>query len=223
MPEPDDKKKTDDKDKPFSRDEIQKSMQYILGEVKKVADSVAAINVVRDKKGDDKSDPDDKKGPAKDKDLEDMDRSEFADHLITKMAEVIKPLQTGVEEALRGVKSTTAKGEIERLETEHPEFWKFSEEMKELQKDYPNASVDDLFTLAKGRNPDKVQEIKAKAKEDTEKKAKDDKKKEPEFSGFMPTSGKSVDDDTMSATDAAAKAFDESGVPEALVASSDGP
>lgn len=215
----------EDKDKgkrKYTDEQLAEAIRYVVQEVKKVSERVERMEAEPPTKPIESKSKDDDKSESN-KSLEEMSRNEFADFIISKVTEGLKPLQEGVQNALRTSKAVGAQAEIERITKDDPDFWKFTDEMKDIQKKYPNASVDELYALARHQNPEKVKELEASKKEEEEEKEKGKEKEEPAFGGFMPTSGKVSEDDSMSAHDAASKAFEELNLDGALASAGSAP
>lgn len=214
----DKKDKADDKQP--SQDDVIQALKWAVGSIRGMQNKVEEL----ERRSASSEPPEDKykdapkdKPSTKPKDLETLDRSEYADYILERVTEALTPLKEAVETALKESKTVGARVEIEDLAREDPDFWQFEQEMRTLGKEHPSLSVDELYALAKHSNPQKVQqlsELKQKEKEEADKKKAEEEA--PRFLGFMPTSGEVKESDKMTGKESAEKAFEDLNVGSAL-------
>lgn len=160
--------------------DIQKGFTSALADVQ--AQQNAAIKAAADAKPVVDDDPDDK-----DFDIDRASRGDFADwmsrRLVREVNKVLKPLSEQIEKTSDDNSRSQLVREIDTVRAAHSDFNDWKPEMGVLHKQNPALSVQDLYDLAKVRNPDKVAEFEKTAKEE---KDKIEQKTDP-FGGLMPT------------------------------------
>jgi hypothetical protein len=149
-----------------------------------------------------------------------MSREELVDHILGAVkTTAIDPLIRETREERTRRDSEEVRGEIKKIAEAHPDFWEYEAEMRSLAQTHPTLGVDELYALAQQKNPDKTAQIKAAAdKKAAEEKEVAEKDKKPEFTGLLPTSGKVAESTNMKKEDAVEKAWQETGVANALAA-----
>ncbi len=154
-------------------------------------------------------------------DLEGLDRAGLVGHISKNTENAIKRALKPLVEQLQ---TTSDAGEADRIRLDfrqaagnHPDFLEWREEMGEIIKKHPELSAEDVFTLARSKDPEKAKEIEAKA---TKGKEEEENKVKKTFGGLTPTSGSSTTKDTnKSPEEAANSAWEEtmSAVPAELI------
>ena len=162
-------------------------------------------------------------------DLEGMTRAEFGDAIANKIMKSVNKVVKEVSKSQEADRLANARKELaadlKKTQKEHPDFLEFKEEIATLAQTYPDLTPEDLYLLARHRNPDKVKELEAKAteakkKEDEEKKKGDQRR----FGGLTPTSGVGATEKSgrMERADAVEAAWEEAfdGIPTSLIGDS---
>jgi len=120
----------------------------------------------------------------------------------------VTPLSKDIDKVDKGTRLKDLQRQIEKLESRHPDFMDWREDIAEIAKNNPNISPQDAYDLARLRNPDRAKELDEKYKpadvKEAEKKAAEAKKKSP-FGGLLPTSGKRAEAKTNLDEDKAAE------------------
>lgn len=146
----------------------------------------------------------------KDLDLEQMNRKQFAETLLSRAAEMftveMKKQLGSVDEKIGTLaerfESKNASEQITRVASDNPDFWEWSAEIKAVLKDTPNLSVQRAYALVKSENPEKATKLKLKFNPE--------KKTNKSFIGLTPTSSKGgAGTGKKSFTEASAAAFDK--------------
>jgi len=145
-------------------------------------------------------------------DLEVLSRKDFMDVILKKMEKVLEDKLDGVTKEVSTVKaereSDLVRNQIKQAEKDHPDFWEWREEMKELVQRNPSLTAEDAYILARASNAKKAKEIDAKyTKEDKREGEEKEKKGTPSFGGLTPTSGSTTDNDNLTKEDAAETAW----------------
>jgi hypothetical protein len=219
-----DKKKPDDKkkDEPeYTMKDVVQAIQILAKQVKGIEGDVTGIKSGTVKiKGAEPKPKSEKKETVKKADLEELSREELVDYILnTVKTAAIDPLVEEQKQDRQKRDSEEVRGEIKKIAEQHPDFWEYEAEMRDLAQKHPTLSVDELYSMAQKKNPDKAAQIKEAAdKKAAEKKEKEDEIQEPEFTGLLPTSGKATESTNMKKEDAAEKAWEKSGVDQALAA-----
>lgn len=153
--------------------------------------------------------------PKFDGDIEDASREEFAEHIFKvidhKLGMIVEKISGNVQNLDEKVDMDRIKREIEIAKSKYGEedFTAFNAEMKEILSKHPDMAIDDIYHLARSRNPDKVKELEAKKEE----KAKEEKPAQnQQFGGLFPTSTVTANPENsgkMSPAEAADKAWQE--------------
>ncbi len=154
-------------------------------------------------------------------DLESLDRAGLVGHINKNTENAIK---RALKPLVQQLQTTSDAGEADRIRTDFrqaaarfPDFLDWREEMGEIIKKHPELPAEDVYALARSKDPEKVKDIDEKTSKG--KKEEDDKVKKA-FGGLTPTSGSSITKDTnKSPEDAANSAWDEtmSAVPAELI------
>ena len=143
-----------------------------------------------------------------DVDLEQLDRKQFAQLMISTTANALKAemnnLLGGVDDRISGLaerfESKNAEEQIGKVSGNNPDFWEWSGEIKTLLKENPTLSVSRAYNLAKTENPEKATKLsKQYNKSET---------KDQSFFGLTPTSTRTRGTGKMTQKEAAEKAFE---------------
>lgn len=143
--------------------------------------------------------------------LEAMSREEYATYLVERIAEeVINPIRDRIDRSeIQDAKSRVETQAAEAAQA-HPDFMEWRDEMREIFKQFPQLDVEDVYSLARSRNPRKAGEIDARLKEEEERKAeKENAGNKDVFGGLLPTRIASSPRSDMKVEDAAAAAWDD--------------
>ncbi len=158
-------------------------------------------------------------GPPKfDGDIEEASRGDFMEHIFSTIEYNMKKVLGGVEKKVESQKEdfdvSDLKRQIEIAKSKHDDFTEFNDEMRAILGEHPDMKVDDIYHLARSRNPDKVKKL-ADAAAEAKKKKEDEEGKSAaddgtNFGGMFPTSGRApTKNGRMSAEDAANAAWDQ--------------
>ncbi|KKK92005.1 hypothetical protein LCGC14_2707270, partial [marine sediment metagenome] len=122
------------------------------------------------------------------------------------------------------VETDRVKREFAKAKEDFPDFMEWKDEMRDIITAHPELSAENIYLLARAKNPEKVKEIDKKAKEEKGEKEEIDEsgklKGMRAFGGLTPTSGASVENDgKKQPKEAALSAWDQamSNVPDSLV------
>ncbi len=120
-----------------------------------------------------------------------------------KLAKIQEGIAGKVEDLAMRFESKNAGEAVEKVASNHPDFWEWSNEMKALLAENPSLSVNRAYTIVKAENPDKVEKLKSKYEKKTE--------KPRDFFSLLPTSGRGRADGSgkMTQEQAAEDAFDK--------------
>lgn len=200
---------------------IEKMPESIQAGFTKALSDVAAAQAAAAKAATSTND-DDPGDDEDDVDLEKMSRAELMKYMssaiIKDVNKALKPVAQRLDEITSTTERSAVAAQVDKARAKYEDFDEWKAEINQLHKENPGLNVDRLYTLARAENPDKVAELTAKAKEQSEKSGGD---KKP-FLGLTPTSTNSADDNDddgrMSPQDAATAAFDEAfkDIPEEL-------
>lgn len=180
---------------------------------------------VGNKKAQTTSDDDEEDDFDEDVDFDELDNKQLADTLTQNILKQIdKKLKGFSEDVNKKVSSTSEEVSKEKLRREvadarekFKDFDEFKDDIGKLVKQYPNLAVEDLYLLAKQKNPDKVKELEEKR---VEEKQKEEKETKSRFGGLTPTSSReTTSKGTMEKGEAAEAAWDEvmSDIPADLI------
>jgi len=154
--------------------------------------------------------------PPSERDLEGMSRTDFLAHIMKGVGKVVKesigPVSQRIEDRSEKELEDTVNKAVKAAESDHKDFWEWKKEMgTELVKN-PYLMPEDAYHLARLHNTEKATEMDKKfpSDEDTKKAREDeDKEKRPGFGGLTPTSGQTVESDTMKFPEASEQAWQE--------------
>lgn len=217
---------TDDKGKgDISAESLKGLNEAIAGLPEGIQDSVSkgvqaamakAAKEVADRKAlEDQDDDDDDDDTAGDDDLEKMDRGQFANFIVGRLKKEVgkdfKELTRSNQETRLDAAKDKLQRQLAKLKDDHPDFLEYKDDIARIAETHPDLSPEDLYTLAKAKNPAKREELEKKSAEEKKKKeAEEHKEQRARFAGFTPTSGSSGDKTgKMSQKDAAGSAWDE--------------
>ena len=147
--------------------------------------------------------------------LESLSRNELVGHLDKRVEKAItkalKPLISHIKTSSNNLESDQIKRDFQNAANTYPDFMEWKEEMGGIISKHPELSAEDVYTLARSKNPEKVKEIDDKAAKLTnEKKDEETGKVRKAFGGLTPTSGQFGTKETNKAPqDASNAAWDE--------------
>lgn len=160
-----------------------------------------------------------------DADLEGMSRKEFAQHLTTlfgkKLDKALGNLGKTVESVDERARKSEIEREIERTAGKHNDFYEWADEMRTIHKQNPTMSVEDAYTLARAKNPQKAARLDAALTKPT---GKDPKKPEagkekgkepgkakdaPSYGGMAPGGSTTAPSSNMTFSSAAEDAWEK--------------
>lgn len=209
MPDP----KLDDKKpevKEVSNEQLVAAVKYLGEQVLAQNETIKGLQTAAEKKAAAPPPPPPAEDPAGQDaplDLETMDRSQFAAHIVkTVQKDVVAPLQATLTQSGKRIEVSEAKQQLETALEKHGDFMEFREGIATVVKENPNLSLDQAYVLAKNAAPEKVKELDdAAAVEAAEKKKVADADKpqirqfsnELPFGGLTPTSGVVTTDENM--------------------------
>lgn len=162
-------------------------------------------------------------------DLDQLSRKDFASFLVKTIStglgkqidEALKPVLDQVQDVKKTTVTSDIKQQYKELKSEHRDVDQWGAEIKAMAERHPNATLKELYTLAKNSDPMKAKEIDEKLKEEDEKSASnnqqgDDGKRR--YGGMTPQSnGSPMDFLTNLDKDAAAEAaWAESGLDDVV-------
>ena len=190
-----------------------KAIQTMGAQLKEANARVVAAESGRGKSKDKDGDKGGKKEPTpkvEDMDLERMSRKDFMGTIVKEVSEkVMRPLLERITENETTSQRDKVAGELKAVSEKDPDFWQFKEPVAKILEEHPDLSIEDAYTLARSKDPEKVASL---AKQAAEKKAAeadgDNGKKEPAFGGLLPTSGQGGKNESMDVKDAAQAAWD---------------
>lgn len=162
-------------------------------------------------------------------DIEKMSRTEFARYLMEQVTsgldEKLQPFQESVQALSEMSHKDRLSMTFEQARGKFKDFDQWKDEMAALVERTGLTDPEDLYTLARSKNPDKAKELDeaAKAADKEIKQTSKEAPQKPSFLGLMPTnsppSGESSEGPKFKTTqDAAASAFDEimAGLPDEI-------
>lgn len=148
-------------------------------------------------------------------DLERLSRSELVNFinkgLSKTLSKVLKPIQDRLESTSTDAEVDRVRREFAKANEDFPDFMEWKEEMRGIISLHPELSAEDVYLLARAKNPDKVKEVNEKLQEgkgEKDEKALSERKRA--FGGLTPTSGISLEKDgKKQPKEAAGAAWDE--------------
>ena len=143
---------------------------------------------------------DDDEGEDEEFDVERVSRTELVSHINKgfekTMSKALKPILDKLEATSTGVETDRVKLEFAKAKGDFPDFMEWKDEMRDIITVHPELSAEDIYLLARAKNPDKVKEVDAKMKKEKgEEEGKDLSERKRAFGGLTPTSGSSVKND----------------------------
>lgn len=142
---------------------------------------------------DDDDDGDDDTGKLGNVDLEGLSRREFADHIakviVYEVKRDIKDVSSRVDEEKANQGKQEMQRAVEKAKVDHPDFMDWADEMRGVLKTNPGLRPEELYLLAKAKNPEKVKKVE-EAEQEVKTKEEEEKKKteRPVYGGLTPTS-----------------------------------
>lgn len=106
----------------------------------------------------------------KDVDLEQLDNKSLATFIMQNMSKAVKAeiasiregLDTKVTDLATRFEQKNAGEQINKMAEDHPDFWEWSNEIRDLLKDNPTLNASRAYHIAKSENPKKADELKSK-------------------------------------------------------------
>lgn len=179
----------------------------------------------------DNSGSDDKPKEVSEADLEKMSRAQFGNYIMKQIGSMIdeklQPVQESLSTNVEETQRERVREAYQKAREAHPDFDKWKDEMSAIIEKQGYMDPEDLYLLARSKNPEKAKEVdeelEASSKGNGEDKTKDEKANQDEsdttqkggfpFHGLMPTSGTAGEGgdetDFKTTKDAAEAAFDE--------------
>lgn len=177
---------------------------------------MSVLNEKLDSLSDKDDDPPKKRDPDS-RSLETMNRAEFMQAIFDKIEAMldgkIEPLSKDIKNADEKASKKEIARQIKKAQEAHPDFWEWKEEMGAIANANPSLSVEDVYTLARTKNPDKVVEMDKKFKKGDEKKDEEEEERKPNPDApfaLTPTSGVTIEgSEDMTKDDAAEAAWNK--------------
>lgn len=134
-------------------------------------------------------------------DIDVLDNKGLVKHIEKRVKKVVEPALKRADDAEGAVHLRDLKEQVEKMASDHKDFWDWKEEMGALVKEHPDLSPRRLYSIARAENPKKAAEMDKKYAE---------KKEESDvpFGGLTPTSGRQRNAKRMNAADAAEAAWE---------------
>ena len=160
----------------------------------------------------DNNDPDD---DDEDVDLERLSRIELVSHLNKgfgkALTKALKPIQDRLEATSTDAETDRVTREFTKAKEDYPDFMEWKDEMRDIITAHPELSAQEIYLLARAKDPDKAKEIDGKKKEGKKEEGeKDLSERKRVFGGLTPTSGTSLEKDgKKEPKEAASSAWDE--------------
>jgi hypothetical protein len=210
-------------------EELTKTVTGLAETVTKLADSqeksstenqnlVAGLSVLNEKldglKPEDDDDSKKKKKSVDSRSLETMSRGEFLEVIFDKFEDMLDGKVKPLSDQITDVDDKTSKKElatqIKSAVKAHPDFWEWKDEMGAIANANPTLSVEDVYTLARTKDPERATELDEKFEKEKGDKDKDEGE-EREFNpdapfALTPTSGVKVEGSENMTSDQAAEA-----------------
>lgn len=148
-------------------------------------------------------------------DVEKLSRTEFSTHLdkrfLKTLTKALKPIQDRLETTSTDAEVDRVRREFSKAKEDFSDFMEWKGEMREIITAHPELSAEDIYLLARAKNPEKVKEIDSKGKDEEGEESREAKiLKAKAFGGLKPTSGKSLEKDgKKQPKEAAESAWDE--------------
>lgn len=133
-----------------------------------------------------------------DVDVNAMDNKGFAAFLMKNVGKIldtkVTELGSRLDNGLREVRTGRARDEIGKFASEHKDFKDWEIEIAALAKQHPSLGIQQLYTLARSSDPEKVKEVDAKYVEKKEEPNPEDERLTL-FGGYRPSTGKTTSAD----------------------------
>ena len=188
---------------------VKDAIKEVSGDQQRAA-AAAAAAAAKAAEADDDDDNDDP-----DFDVERVNNTELVNYIekrITKtINKALKPISERLESTSTDAETDRVRREFQKAKDDFPDFMEWKDEMVPIINAHPELSAEDVYLLARAKNPDKRKEVDEKIGKGKEKKdGKEQLDKKKAFGGLLPTSGSSVEKDgKKNAKDAALGAWDE--------------
>lgn len=155
--------------------------------------------------------PPDNNSNKEDVDLESLDRSQYMEHLLSKVRnELVAPIGARVIQGEKALATNTTRQDIKAVEKKYEDFWEFEDEVKSVLKQNSSINIEDAYLLARGKAPEKAKMVETAAQ------VRNREKNKYKFGGLLPTSGLTRKNSKMGMKDAADAAWEELSVSEHL-------
>ncbi len=212
QPDPDNTDKADpDKDKPtgdVSHDQLVQAVRWLVANNQQLGAKIEQMGTAPVK--DAVKDPDPKPEPEA-VDLESMDRAAFMKAIVGAVkTQLTDPMSKQFADADDMQERRGIQTDIDKAAGKYGDFWEWQVEARKILNDKPNLSIDEAYHLARATNPEKLKTMQMEA--DTKVNAEQEAEKEKrdlEYGGLLPTSGKSRPNDKMEIDKAADVAWEE--------------
>ena len=167
-PAPDDEKQKADNSAQLA--EIMKGLPNLINDAVTKGFGNAFANIPSKQPKDEDEDEGEDAPASNDVDYEKMTRKDLVEHItsdiIGAVSKQLKGFGKDINDEIISTKRVISKEslvrELKEVQDKYPEFNDFREEVGALAKQYKNLAVEDLFLLAKSKNPDKLKEIDTK-------------------------------------------------------------
>lgn len=200
------------------QDAVKTAIKEASGEARAIA---AAAKAAEDQQNDD----DDLNIDDDDVDVERLSRAELVSHLdkrvIKSITKALKPIIDRLEATSTDVETDRVRREFAGAKEKFSDFMEWKDEMREIITAHPDLTAENIYLLARAKDPKKAKEIDDKVQGD---KSEEDKINQSEtmraFGGLTPTSGTSLEvDGKKQPKDAAESAWNRTmgQVPKALL------
>jgi len=214
QPDPDNTDKGDaekDADKPtgdVSHAQLVQAVRWLVANNQQLGAKIEQIGTAP-VKGDVKDpDPTPDPDPA---DLEGMSRTDFMKAIVGAVkTQITDPMSKQFADADDAQERRGIQTDIDKAAGKYGDFWEWQTEARKILNDKPNLSIDEAYHLARATNPEKLQTMQMEAdKKVNAEKEVEQEKRDLEYGGLLPTSGKSKPNEKMEIDKAADVAWEE--------------
>ena len=176
-------------------------------------DNLAAANSPSENEEENAKEIDETPATLSDRELEMLPRRDFEARMLDKVRkEMIEPVSKELGSHKESVEEAAIGRQVLAAVDDHKDFWDWKDEMIALGGRIPNATPEELYTLARTKNPDRATELDEKYKEAGKDEENEEGKKTPKggFGGLTPTSGhRTVPNQRMNREQAVGNAWTE--------------
>lgn len=176
-------------------------------------------------------------GPEDEDDDEDEDPEpdpdDDADPDLMTGKELLTRVEKGIDRRFKGLEKrlgasddrlseAQARAQVDAAREKFPDFNEFTQEIADIARKQPTLPIDDMYYLAKARNPEKVAKVEAAQKKEASEKKVAEARKEADderataiegrrkaFGGLTPTSGKATENQRKSFDDASESSWQQ--------------